>query len=125
MRLGFTVTIADWSAILGSMITIVTVVGGFWKWARTQSAKAALDNASTGAAMRTELREENKILRQENHLQYENIRALQGERDQLKGELIDVYHYLDLLHKMLLTSAPAILHELPKAPRRLILPNTD
>ncbi len=89
--LAFTITVADWSAIAGSLITIVTVVGGFWKWAKTQAHSSEIDNATTGAQLRAELREENKRLREENTAQYKEIRALQEERDKLeeKADLVE------------------------------------
>lgn len=82
--LAFTLTVTDWSAIAGSLITITTVVGGFWKWAKTQAHTSILDNATTGAQLRAELREENKRLRDENTAQYKEIRALQEDRDKLE-----------------------------------------
>lgn len=111
-------TVTDWTAIVGSLISVSTVVGLFWNWARKQSENAE----QTGAALRVELRDENKDLRQENQEQYDRIRELGYERDILEAELRKSYRYQDdLIEGVRRYCLPAITQRLPQPPERLLL----
>jgi hypothetical protein len=83
------------TAIGTVIVSGVSVAIGTWKFAETQSRSRAVDTSKLEETLRKELRQENKELRQENHVQYEVIKGLKTERDLLEDALIDAHRYID------------------------------
>jgi uncharacterized protein HemX len=111
-------TTIDVTAVSTTLMTIGAAVFGFWKWAASQQN----EDRKAGAEMRTELRDENKILRAQNQEQYDQIRDLQHERDILEDHVREARQYIDRLQfEMQRLLLPAVFEKLPKPPEGLLL----
>lgn len=122
------ITLTEWTAIGGVVISGLGVIVGIWKYATYLNNKRETDKdkrhdsiIDANEHLRVELYEQNKALRAENQLQYDTARRLATERDELEDELRRQYRYIDYLQQELIRLCPAVVPNLPDPPERLLL----